>query len=320
MNCEYCGKDFYHKSNLVRHQTTSKKCIKIQQDNNSNVVIKLFICEHCDKQLSSKQSLIRHLNFCMNKKDNEINELKNNFQNEITEIKLRLESINNANNINNTNNIMNSNNTNTINNITNININNIDFMSYMTSEKIREVFDKCYNIQTLSGSKESLAHFTIDNFLSGSDKPIYLCSDKERNKFCFYDKNNKKIDDTNAQILINLITTYGLKSIKKLYKRYTKRIKEKSDDIDIAYNNIMNLKTDGKDYINELSTLLPKTIEERTIRDSIVIQDDEDETSSDEEDLDEEESEIVREKQTGHLANQRLSEGKRGLTCLESPD
>jgi hypothetical protein len=159
----------------------------------------------------------------------------------------------------------------------------------MTCEKIREVFDKCYNIQTLFGSKESLAHFTIDNFLSGSDKPIYLCSDKERNKFCFYDKNNKKIDDTNAQILINLITTYGLKSIKKLYKRYTKRIKEKSDDIDIAYNNIMNLKTDGKDYINELSTLLPKTIEERTIRDSIVIQDDdEDETSSDEEDLDEE--------------------------------
>jgi hypothetical protein len=307
MDCNFCGKNFYHKSNLIRHQTTSKKCIQIQKNNNNdNIIIKLFNCEFCDKELSSKQSLTRHLNTCKKKivneiktdykKDNdEITELKNivtKLQEEIKEIKETKNTPITINN-NSNNNIVNNNSNNIVNNIT---INNIDFMSYMTSEKIKEVFDKYYNIQILLGSKESLAHFTIDNFLSGSDKPIYLCSDKQRNKFYFLDKNNKKIDDSNAQILINLIINHGLGSIKNTYTKYTKIVKQKQNKLDIALNDIMNLKIDNKEYINELTTYLPRTIEERKILDetkSIENKFEEQDGEDGEEEEDEEKNETI---------------------------
>ena len=258
MNCNYCKKEFSNKSNLTRHQ---KKClIKI------NKPPKIFECEFCSKELCSNYSLNRHLNICKVKKthDDEIEELKSmviQLQDEIKEIKKSSPKYPNV--INNSSNTH-SNNNNTINN--NITINNIDFMSYMTAERIKEVFENNYNIQTLLGSEKSLANFTINNFLSGEDRPIYLCADKERNKFYFLDKNNKRIDDTNAQILINLIITYGFDSIKKYYNTNSNNKKIELND---AFANVMNLKKDGKEYIHQLSTALPKTIEERQIRDNL---------------------------------------------------
>jgi hypothetical protein len=138
----------------------------------------------------------------------------------------------------------------------------------MTSEKIKEVFDKHYNIEHLLGAKESLACFTVENFLSGKDKPLYLCSDRTRNKFYFLDKDNKRIDDSNAQILINLIIKYGIDSIEKTYKKYSKNTK-KIFNIDSAFQNITTLAIDGKEYINKLSDCLPTSVEERRIRDDI---------------------------------------------------
>jgi hypothetical protein len=249
MICEYCENIYYDKSNLVRHQKTSKFCIKIQIEKNENIKINKFICEFCDKKLTTKQSLNRHLNTCKNK------EIKN-LQNEIKDIK---NTINNTNNNTTINNIFN----NTINNIT---INNIDFMSFMTAERIKEIFDKKFNIETLFGAEKSLANFTIENFLSGKDKPIYLCTDKERNKFIFLDKNNKKINDTNAQILIDLIMKYGFNKIKKSYNNHCKI---KPENLNNAFNSLMNIKKDGKEYINHLSNNLPKTIEERQIKDDV---------------------------------------------------
>jgi len=73
MNCNFCEKKLYHKSNLVRHQTTSKKCIEIQKNqNNKNIIIKLFNCEFCNKNLTSKQRLTYHLDICKVKNYNKI--------------------------------------------------------------------------------------------------------------------------------------------------------------------------------------------------------------------------------------------------------
>jgi hypothetical protein len=283
--CEYCKNVFYNKSNLQRHQRTSKTCIEIQTKNNiTNSSIKLFICKFCNKNLSSKHSLAYHLKICkcqittnekgitklfenrviINKPNKtEINELKNminKLQEEINEIKNIPITANN--NIDTATNINTLNNNNTFDNKNN----NIDFMSYMTSEKIKDVFDNYYNIKVLLGSKESLAHFVINNFLSGSDKPIYLCSDKQRKKFYFFDK-NKKIDDSNVQILINLILNNGFGSIKNTYNKHIKTTEENHDKLDIALNDIKNLKRNNKEFINELIKYLPKTVEERKILD-----------------------------------------------------
>ena len=252
MICEYCKNNYYDKSTLKKHQKTSKFCIKIQIEKNENININKFICNFCNKELSTKQSLDRHIKVCKSKKNNEDNEIKkliNELHNEIKEIKDNKNVINNNTTINNT--------------VNNITINNIDFMSFMTAERIKEIFDQKFNIETLFGSEKSLANFTIENFLSGKDKPIYLCTDKERNKFIFLDKNNKKINDTNAQILIDLIMKYGFNKIKKSFDNH------KPENLNNAYNSIMNIKKDGKEYINYLTNNLPKTIEERQIKDDV---------------------------------------------------
>ena len=215
MICEYCKHNYYDKSTLKKHQKTSKFCIRLQIEKNQTIFSNdKFICNFCNKELTTKQSLDRHINVCKSKKNNEdskiekLEKLVNELNNEIKEIK-----------DNKNTNVINTTINNTVNNIT---INNIDFMSFMTGERIKEIFDQKFNIETLFGSEKSLANFTIENFLSGKDKPIYLCTDKERNKFIFLDKNNKKINDTNAQILIDLIMKYGFNKIKKSFDNHCK--------------------------------------------------------------------------------------------------
>jgi hypothetical protein len=288
---------------LSTHQQTSKKCIKIQQEKNvQDIKVKLFLCSLCDKGLSSKRRLESHILKCKSKKiiikeevktfeeaeeaeeaeEVEEDDIIKTLRNEIKILKDEMKKINTTivnssntvnavnavNTVNNTvNNIVNNTTNNTTNNIT---INNIDFMSYMTEERIREVFDKYYTIQMLLGSEQSLATFTVDNFLSGKDKPIYLCPDKARNTFYFLDEKGKRFDDSNAQILINLIITYGFDSIRNSYTEHIKNFKHaKLEKLDNMFNKIMNLKNDNKNYINHLGNFLPKTIKERKIRDDL---------------------------------------------------
>jgi len=90
MICEHCKNIYYDKSTLLKHQKTSKFCIKIQTEKNENIIINKFICNFCNKELSTKQSLNRHINICKLKKNNEDNEIKkllNELHNEIKDIK-----------------------------------------------------------------------------------------------------------------------------------------------------------------------------------------------------------------------------------------
>ena len=63
-----------------------------------------------------------------------------------------------------------------------------------------------------------------------------------------------------------MIITYGFDSIKNYYNTNSNNKKIELND---AFANVMNLKKDGKEYINQLSTSLPKTVEERQIRDNL---------------------------------------------------
>ena len=70
--CTYCENIFSNKSNLTKHQKTSKKCISIQKEqDNPDIIIITYKCKFCKKDLSSNQKLNNHLNICKEKIRNE---------------------------------------------------------------------------------------------------------------------------------------------------------------------------------------------------------------------------------------------------------
>jgi len=292
--CKKCNKKLSSKRNLEKHDCKIKKefkcdicdknlCTKYYLKNHKEKCINknnINKCEYCDIIFPTKNSLIIHQSKCVSKFEHQINELQNNHKIEISELQnnhkieiselqnkienIALKAVNKP-----TKQINNNNNNNTMNNT--LNINNVDFLSYMTKDRIKEVFDKNFTIKMLydCSSNEALADFTIDNFLSGDDKPIYICSDKQRQNFYFLDKDKNRIDDKNAKILTNLIITYGLNSIEKSYNNHIQNIKEQPIKLNDSFKTVMSLKKDNKEYISHLTNKLPKTIKERYILDEI---------------------------------------------------
>jgi len=64
MECEFCKKTFYSKSNLTAHQKTAIYCLKLQGEN----LNEKFICEYCNKVLTQQKSLDVHSVSCKEKK------------------------------------------------------------------------------------------------------------------------------------------------------------------------------------------------------------------------------------------------------------
>ena len=294
MNCQFCSQHFTSRSNLLRHQQTTKNFLKIQKDqNNPNIKIKTFKCKFCPKEVKSQQSLDYHLNICKSKPKNEYKKCKDDeiFTiiieedddidsiddfNELKNITKKLQTVNkqlqdklkkaeddlkskNSNIV--VNNIVNNNTT--INNIT-INMN---FLDFMTAENIKQIFDKYYNPQTFLGAEKSLALFMVEKFLLGKDKPTYLCPDKSRYNFTYFN-NDEIMDDLNAKILITLSKIYGADAIYNAYIENKKNI-ENVENIDEIYNKLKNLDHNNKDYLNELRILLPKNLKDREIQNKI---------------------------------------------------
>ena len=252
ITCKFCNKCFVNKSNLTKHQKTSKFCIKQQHEQNVTTTAKFFSCEFCNKQVTSHQNLKYHMNICKQKPPNqEVIELKKiceSLHKTVGELKETQKVIINNNNTNNTNN----------NNITI----NIDFLSYMTPEKIQDTFKNHYDFETLLKAQEGLAQFTVKNFLLGDDKPIYLCTDKQRKNFCFFDDENNKILDNDAKILSSLMINNALDCIKSIH--YGNKY-DMNEDANKAYQNILEMRQNKKKYVTQLADALPSNLKEREI-------------------------------------------------------
>ncbi len=93
MDCQFCRKSFSSKSNLSKHQQTTKYCIKLQPEIKS----KSFICSGCNKELSTKQRLETHIQVCINYLDiNRIKELEKIIETKdtiIDELKTRIREL-----------------------------------------------------------------------------------------------------------------------------------------------------------------------------------------------------------------------------------
>ena len=152
----------------------------------------------------------------------------------------------------------------------------------MTAERVMDTFKEKYSKDIFLECEKGLADFTLDNFLMGKDKPVYLCTDRSRGQFKFIDLEGKLIEDPNADMLASM-TSNGFEKVSKLFKeeieKIDKKIEENSrlksnlvfellDDknkIIDTYNKIINVKKNGEVYRNRLSKKLPKSIEQRDI-------------------------------------------------------
>jgi len=288
--CEYCKKEFSTKSNLNRHRDTSKKC------NHTEKI--LFSCNFCDKELCSKQKLHYHVNICKYKnetsleKETDNNELKE----QVNIMKKEIEELKNSKN---TTNIT------ITNNSTNIMNNYKPLLQYMTPSVIKETFEQNYTIKDFAGSQKALADFTTKQFLSGKNKPVYLCTDRSRQHFTFINEKEKDIEDQHAMILITLISK-GFGTVKKLYKKQlvdlNKRLEmfRESDNLTMItetishikeleknYQQILATQDEGDHYRSQLAKILPSNIDNRLLIDTTIEQLDE----SDKDESDKEESE-----------------------------
>jgi hypothetical protein len=294
--CQYCQKEYSSKSNLLKHQSTTKKCLDLQKSLKIVSKIQNFICQYCNKNFSSKYSLNNHENVCKSKKEHIIdnyvknndtvlseieflrNEIKNlqNFKIKYEEIllenqKLREEvaSLNGANQV--YSEITKNNHQITINNNNKTNNNyskNITFNSSLNLndiDTISDIINNKYSIDHLLQGQKGIAHFILENFLKDDDGNLkYICSDPSRKVFNYQTEEGVIEKDLSANKLTNGIVAGGIKekTINLASTWYTKP----DDSIDhdkfrIAVKkqeSILEIDQDNNSFKNELAVMTTK--------------------------------------------------------------
>ncbi len=228
--CEFCDKQYSSVSNLNKHQKESKFCLDIQFQTNPDVIRDRFKCYKCDKILSSNRRLEYHISICKE------------------EVKNHTEPVS----------ITNVNSNNIINNNINIQINYPSLIDYLTPERMSEALSKIKDKDELLDCSKMFAKFAISSFLSGYGKPVYLCTDRERKSFTFFDNNNNKIEDGKLEILCGL-----------LINNYIPAVSKPAVDSNCIFNKLVRI-TSADDFINCMAKNLPKTQIERNIRDKVL--------------------------------------------------
>jgi hypothetical protein len=193
MDCEFCHKNFTTKGILLRHQQTTKYCLKLQEE----IKAKEFICRGCQKHLSTKNRLITHQEICEKiSKDDDITNLKkiielrditiDNQQQTIEKLEKHIESLDDK--------IMKIA-MRATKSTTNISIQQQNFTA-ITDEKLAQDAKKI-TLAHIVGGGESIASV----FLDGSLKDNAICSDFARRILHLKDENGILIKDPNAGII-----------------------------------------------------------------------------------------------------------------------
>ena len=272
--CENCKKEYSNKYTLLRHKK-SQVCL-------DKVIIDNFNCNFCNKILSSKQRYLYHITICdknpnpikIEKKETKQEQKYKELANEMKEISKKIETLNNP--------IQNIN----INNTLNQTNHNYGSILSLSKEVIKETFDKNYTLEDFFGSQKALADFTNKHFLRGKDNPLYLCTDKSRQKFVYTDEKQQETEDVNAEIMIKLMSK-GFLKMKQLYDEEStilqKRLKQflENDDntniietrgqikiLEDTYKQLLTIFKNGDKYRIQLSKILPSNIETRVMIDS----------------------------------------------------
>ena len=139
----------------------------------------------------------------------------------------------------------------------------------MSPDRVSEVFNKHYTIETLMGGQKEFANFIVDQFVAGKDKMLYLCVDRSRKK-CMYTSDFETFhEDVNNEILLGQLKPameiiQGKVHDTELEKKYNAHV----DQIHDSYDEILAIRKDGTTFRSQLCRRLPSSKEEKDRMDS----------------------------------------------------
>jgi hypothetical protein len=253
--CEFCNKEFKSDKILKTHQTTAKYCLRIQNENISEILTN-FKCEYCDKFFTTKLHLSRHNKTCNNlkiikkkedeniirnleeeiiklktiidqleKKDNDYQkqlEKKDIFyQKQITELQDKLERLASK---------AISKPTIQTNNTINHKCSSLAILN-LDNNDIKQKVEKSFTIDHYRNGQKGVAEFTLNNVLKNDKGELaYKCLDYARRTCGFKDENGECHKDARANILTTHIAPHVIKKAIKIFK---KNISKLNDDVDL---------------------------------------------------------------------------------------
>lgn len=147
--------------------------------------------------------------------------------------------------------------------------NNLTIFTSMSPERVTEIFNKHYTIETLMGGQKALADFVVDKFVCGEGGMVYLCVDRSRKKICYTTNFKDFVEDTNTEMLLShLIPAYPVIKSKVEWSEYEKKYNPHVDKIHESYDEILAIRNDGTTFRSQLCRRLPSSIEDKERMDS----------------------------------------------------
>jgi len=229
MECEFCKKVLSTKGNLSYHQKNNKACLLIQQKKgDEEIQIELINCKFCKKTFS-ESNLVKHLVKCKIKPQIEIeiirkekDEIITNMNTLIKNLKKKNSDLNIENNtLKNTVSIYEKMYNNDHKEIIKMAVeakttNNKIIVKnnfFNDSEKVKEIINSKLNRFDIADGQKGIAKFAMDNFLKDDEGVSnYICTDPSRHIFKYQNENGVLEKDVKAKKLTNLLFESGLKT------------------------------------------------------------------------------------------------------------
>jgi hypothetical protein len=220
--CDRCGYQSNRKSNYEAHLARKRLCIKIDIELSSRQ------CSHCSRVFSNSSNRKRHELKCNTKKDNstkETEEMKKEMKKEIMK-EMRKEMKTTAPFINNYNY-----------NYVNINTQYISILSKDASDIYKKAFENNYGVDVIERGIEGEANFILNHCIIGSNKPLYLCTDKSRKKCFYFNEDGDRISDPGCGMLLRLTGEAGRDVRNRVYKTQVRILDKNLEKARYDYNN-----------------------------------------------------------------------------------
>lgn len=272
--CEYCKKEYNSKYILAKHQKTTKKCLKIQEQLKSNnkinddIEIISYNCLYCKKEFTTNQAREKHTYNCIEKFKQEISCLKKELEDKdkyysefeqkilVLETENRLlreqsersttvvEEIAKQPRVTTTNNNHNK-----------ILINTpVDLSQPTVALAIQNGFSDEYLVHGQKG----VARFAVDNILKDEQGKLkYVCTDPARQVFQYKNEDGSMQKDVRATKLTKALLDGELKST--THKMACEKMKDGTvEEFNLytdQYYEIKELETNNSNFSKELTRL-----------------------------------------------------------------